>query len=79
MMFNDTKILERCTLKMGRYCIMCKKLFGCVKGDVKHDCSHCCFVDSCYTRHHFAMSQVTGGICVHCWEKRQTLKKAINY
>ena len=63
---------------MGRYCIICNKLFGCIKGKVRHVCQDCECTDLCNMPDHFAMSQITGGICDHCWESRKALKTVIN-
>ena len=62
---------------MGRYCIICKTLFGCVKGGEKHVCSDCLDGDSCTIRHHFIMAQVTGGICEDCWQELYLAKKTM--
>lgn len=64
---------------MGRYCIICKTLFGCIEGKERHACNDCLDVDSCDYRDHFATSQVTGGICDGCWEKHHELKKSENF
>ncbi len=64
---------------MGRYCIVCKKFFGCVKEEVKHVCSDCRLLDGCNILHDLNLLQITGGICGNCWENRQTLKKIVNY
>ena len=64
---------------MGRYCIVCRKLFGCIKGDEKHVCSDCRFVVNCIVRYNFTRELITGGICNSCWENRDALKKAMNH
>jgi len=53
---------------MGRYCIVCHTLFGCIKGGIKYICESCADVDQCYVLAHAKEKQVTGGICQNCWE-----------
>jgi hypothetical protein len=69
---------KRRVADMGRYCIICNTLFGCIKDKVRHVCRDCESVDLCRMPDHFVMSQITGGICDHCWETRKTLKDVIH-
>ena len=67
---------------MKRYCIVCENIFGCVKGGIKYDCVDCICMGSCKFRNVGTMSyvkntQVTGGICEGCWERRQAIKLAV--
>lgn len=68
---------------MKRYCIMCESIFGCVKGEIKHDCYDCTLVGNCKFRDNSTVSpvekkiQVTGGICEPCWQRRQSIKVAV--
>jgi hypothetical protein len=75
--FSQEKLLKGSLADMGRYCIICHKLFGCIKEKVRHVCQDCESVDLCSMPDHFVMSQITGGICDHCWETRETLKDVI--
>lgn len=61
---------------MKRYCIVCEKMFGCTEGGKKHECSNCEFRFNCRIQDDPAHSQITGGICQSCWEKRQVIKMA---
>ena len=61
---------------MGRYCIVCRTLFGCVKEREKYICSECVNRGSCAFRHSYLMSQVTGGICDECWQDLYLSKKS---
>jgi len=61
---------------MGRYCIICNRMFGCVQDKVKQVCDGCGLMDSCCLLDQFSMSQITGGICDCCWEKHQAFKTA---
>ena len=63
---------------MGRYCIICKTIFGCVKERVTYVCSDCRDLGRCGLRLDVVMSHVTGGICETCWQSRRALKAAIN-
>ena len=62
---------------MKRYCIVCENIYGCVKGEKKNDCSDCNIVHNCNHNNDLTSSQVTGGICQECWEKRHLIKMAI--
>lgn len=61
---------------MKRYCIACQKIFGCITGGEKYDCTSCDLTDNCIRRNDHSGSQVTGGICKDCWENRQLIKMA---
>lgn len=66
-------------LTMGRYCIKCGTLFGCVKKEGRHVCTDCRLMANCNVRHNYTMSSVTGGICESCWKTHKVSRKAINY
>ena len=64
---------------MGRYCIVCQTLFGCVKGDIKYVCEDCADADHCPVLADANKEQVTGGICQNCWAERLNRNRVINF
>ena len=68
---------EEVEFPMKRYCIACQKIFGCLKGGEKHDCTSCDTTIHCIRRNDHPGPQVTGGICKDCWENRQLMKMAL--
>lgn len=53
---------------MGRNCIICGQLFGCIRDRVKYVCTDCRLVKSCGIRNHFTTTRVTREICEPCLE-----------
>ena len=62
---------------MRRYCIVCEKTFGCIKGGIKHVCIDCYRMDACSFRDNINQPYDTGGICEDCWDKRHHMRLAI--
>ncbi|MBN2123458.1 MAG: hypothetical protein JW821_04135 [Deltaproteobacteria bacterium] len=63
---------------MGRFCINCKTLFGCIRGGIRYVCRDCDDREACDLRLAGSCSHVTGGICDHCWREWQAMKRAAN-
>jgi hypothetical protein len=51
---------------MGRNCMVCGRLFGCIRGSVRYACSDCRIEDSCGIRNHFSTTRMGKEICDSC-------------
>lgn len=64
---------------MVRFCIICQDFFGCVSKGRGHVCDDCSTDRVCQLKDNNPESSITSGICEDCWEKKVSLKKAVNY
>jgi hypothetical protein len=51
---------------MGRNCMVCGRLFGCIRGEVRYVCSECRIEDGCGIRNHFSTTRMSREICESC-------------
>lgn len=51
---------------MGRNCMVCGRLFGCIRGKVRYVCSDCRLEDGCGIRNHFSSTRLSREICGAC-------------
>lgn len=51
---------------MGRNCMVCGRLFGCIRGRVRYVCSDCRLEDTCGIRNDFSTTRVSREICECC-------------
>ena len=55
-------------IAMTRQCIICDRVFGCVKEGFKYECSDCRLVDDCGMRQYFTTTRAVYEICPTCSE-----------
>jgi len=61
---------------MGRTCVVCGELFGCIRGDVKYTCSQCRIQQGCGIRHFFTTTRFTREVCPDCAGNLERLQRA---
>jgi hypothetical protein len=59
-------------IAMTRQCIICDRVFGCVKESFKYACSDCRLVDDCGMRQYFTTTHAVYDICPSCSEAAVT-------
>jgi hypothetical protein len=58
---------------MGRGCIVCGNIFGCIRGKVKYLCRECRLMEGCGIRNHFTTTWVSKEICEECTQDLQVM------
>jgi hypothetical protein len=51
---------------MGRKCIVCGQMFGCIRGKIRYLCEDCRLAEGCGIRNHFSTTRLTYEICDRC-------------
>lgn len=51
---------------MVRTCMLCGRVFGCIRGRVRYTCTKCRIEDSCGIRNHFSSTRMGREICESC-------------